>query len=110
MHKLYAVNVLGTEYEVFENNKTEDKLLESMDGYCDHTEHKCVIDELVPNIDSLGNTDAYRQKLIRHELIHAFLFESGLGANSWGTNEEIVDWIAFQFPKMLEAFKQSKAI
>ncbi len=110
MHKLYTVNVLGTEYEVFENNKTEDKLLESLDGYCDHTEHKCVIDELVPNTDSLGNMEAYRQKLIRHELIHAFLFESGLGANSWGTNEEIVDWIAFQFPKMLEAFKRSKAI
>lgn len=110
MHKLFSVNILGTDYEVFESNKKEDKLLKSADGYCDHTEHKCIIDELVPNAKSVGNMDAYRQKLIRHELIHAFLFESGLGAESWGTNEEMVDWIAFQFPKMLEAFKWASAI
>jgi hypothetical protein len=34
------------------------------------------------------------------------LFESGLGADSWGINEEIVDWIAYQFPKMAAAFEK----
>ena len=37
------------------------------------------------------------KKVIRHELVHAFLFESGLSVNSWADNEEIVDWIAIQF-------------
>lgn len=40
----------------------------------------------------------------------AFLFESGLGADSWGINEEIVDWIAYQFPKMAEAFGKVDAL
>ena len=52
----------------------------------------------------------YRQQVIRHELVHAFLFESGLGADSWGINEEIVDWIAYQFPKMAEAFGKVDAL
>lgn len=39
-----------------------------------------------------------------------FLFESGLGADSWGINEEIVDWIAYQFPKMAEAFGKVDAL
>ena len=48
---------------------------------------------------------------IRHEVVHAFLEESGLSDCSlrpemaWARNEEMVDWIAIQFPKMLEAFK-----
>ncbi|MFD1464645.1 hypothetical protein ACFQ4L_00875 [Lapidilactobacillus mulanensis] len=42
----------------------------------------------------------------RHELIHAFLCESGLAENSdWAQNEEVVDWIARQFPKLFETFK-----
>lgn len=42
---------------------------------------------------------------MRHEIVHAYLFESGLtecsgAVNSWAINEEMVDWIASQFPKM----------
>ncbi|HJA90843.1 MAG TPA: hypothetical protein H9948_08655 [Candidatus Jeotgalibaca merdavium] len=50
-------------------------------------------------------------KNIRHELIHVFLFESGLGENSqWAQNEEMVDWFARQFPKLLKAFQAVSAI
>lgn len=42
---------------------------------------------------------------MRHEIVHAYLYESGLAENSlsvanWATNEEMVDWIARQFPKI----------
>ena len=47
----------------------------------------------------------------RHEIIHAFLFESGLAENSeWAQNEEMVDFFAIQFPKLMEAFKNADAI
>lgn len=39
-----------------------------------------------------------------------FLFESGLDSESWGRNEEIVDWIANQFPKMMKAFDEVNAL
>lgn len=51
------------------------------------------------------------EKNKRHEIIHAFLFESGLAENSeWAQNEEMVDFFAIQFPKLMEAFKNADAI
>lgn len=58
-----------------------------------------------------GKTEWVR-KTLRHELIHAFLFESGLGRNTelninaWAENEEIVDWFAIQSPKIFKVFKE----
>lgn len=105
-----TVDVLGTKYTVVESDKVKDSNLERNDGYCDHTTKKIVIDTFKDSFDTLEDLNDYKKHVIRHELIHAFLFESGLGANSWGTNEEIVDWIAFQFPKMSEAFEKVNAI
>ena len=58
---------------------------------------------------------AQNDVVIRHEIIHAFLFESGLAQNtndveSWAMNEEMVDWLAIQFPKLLKAFKEAECI
>lgn len=57
-----------------------------------------------------------KQKIIkhclRHEVIHAFLFESGLSDNcfnraeSWADNEEMVDWFAIQYSKIRAVFKE----
>ena len=50
-------------------------------------------------------------KVKRHEIIHAFLFESGLAENSaWAQNEEMVDFFAIQFPKLLKAFETAGAL
>lgn len=105
------VNVLGEKYNIIESNSAEDTILnDSTDGYCDHTTKSIVIDTFKKTDDSLGDLTAHRRQVIRHELVHAFLFESGLGSSSWGTDEEIVDWIAAMFPKMLEAFKEADAL
>lgn len=105
MIELGIVNVLGTNYTIVKSNKAEDDLLADSDGYCDYTVKRIVIGTFEPTSDSLKDLKAYEKKVIRHELVHAFLFESGLGQNSWAENEEIVDWIAFQFPKMAGVFK-----
>jgi hypothetical protein len=52
------------------------------------------------------------RETIRHEIVHAFLNESGLGWNAlpneraWAKNEEMVDWIAIQFPKIAKVFRE----
>ena len=47
------------------------------------------------------------RKGITHELVHAFLYESGLGEdwehNRWGHEETTVDWIAKQIDKIKNA-------
>ncbi len=99
------VNVLGTKYLIKESNKEEDSYLERMDGYCDTSTKTIVIDTFQNTLNSQKDLDEYRRQVIRHELVHAFLFESGLSGCSWADNEEMVDWIAIQFPKMMEIFQ-----
>ena len=105
-----TVDVLGTKYTITESNKVKDDNLNNGDGYCDHSTKQIVIDTFQDCPGSLADLKKYRQQVIRHELVHAFLFESGLGADSWRINEEIVDWIAYQFPKLTEAFAKVDAL
>lgn len=62
--------------------------------------------------DSVKDLVAYQKKVLRHEIVHAFLYERGLWQNSygskcWAQNEEMVDWIAIQEPKLNRAFKEA---
>lgn len=105
-----TVNILDSEYQIIESNKLEDDELNQSDGYCDFSVKKIVIDTFKQCPGSQEDLDRYKQQVIRHEIVHAFLHESGLDANSWASDEEIVDWIALQFPKMMKAFIQVDAI
>lgn len=104
------VNVLGTEYTIKESNKVDDMNLENADGYCDTSIKLIVINTFKDAPGSIKDLEGYRKEVIRHELIHAFLHESGLHGCSWGGNEEIVDWFALQFEKMVECFEKCKAL
>ena len=103
------IDILGTEYEIAELTKAEDSELEDCDGYCDKTSKRIVITTKTDECN-LDDFEVYRRKLLRHEIIHAFLFESGLQENfehkQWGHDETMIDWVAVQFPKLMKAFKE----
>ena len=107
---MITVNVLGTKYSISQSNKVDDMCLENCSGYCDQSVKKIVIDTFQEAPNSLADLEEYKKQVIRHELVHAFLNESGLCGESWGRNEEIVDWIAYQFPKLLKAFEDADCI
>lgn len=105
------VDVLGTKYSIYYKSPSEDKSLKECDGYCDKSAKKIVV--TTENID-LEDFQQYQKQCLRHEIVHAFMFESGLGAD-WehkpiGHEETTVDWIAFQFPKLLKAFEKVGAL
>ena len=108
------VNILGTEYTIEIQSKEENEYLKKCDGYCDKTSHKIVV--VAESTDNeLEFFGEYQRKCIRHEIIHAFMFESGLAenfehANQFGHEETMVDWIAIQFPKMLKVFKEAECV
>ena len=106
------INVLGTEYNVkVIDPESDEKLKDKRDGYTDTSIKECVIDNMLEeSTDYKANLHEYRKVVIRHELIHAFLYESGLDDQSWATNEEMVDWFAIQAPKLLKAFKEADAL
>ena len=111
-----TVSILGTKYKVHTGVPvSNDKDLENRFGYCSYNEHRIVVADL--NTISGWTNESESVKLIqtnatlRHEIIHAFLFESGLNGSStsvesWACNEEMVDWFAMQMPKMIKVFEQ----
>lgn len=107
------IDVLGTKYTISYKTEIQDRELEQCDGYCDKTTKQIVVRKRGDTCN-LGDFESYRKKVVRHELIHAFLFESGLHENfkhdEWGHDETTVDWIAVQFPKLLKAFKDADAL
>ena len=106
-----VITVLGTDIQILFRKKKDDPKLESCVGYFDFSNRLIVV--VIPESDatSCGDLERYQKEILRHEVIHAFLYESGLDgssafAGSWATNEEMVDWIAIQFPKILKVFQE----
>lgn len=107
-----TVNILGEQYTITQSHN--DPRLENIDGFCDETTKEIVVetyegDDGKPGIK--GQLDIQRKKNVRHEIVHAFLFECGLAENSpWAQNEELVDWIAIQGPKIWKAWQEAGAV
>lgn len=108
------VSILGTEYVIEYRSSKEDKILEDSDGYTDLYSKLIVVAN-----DENGNIkdyNAYRKKVLRHEIVHAFLYESGLAHNSiqvesaWAMNEEMVDFFAIQGEKIHKAWQEVNAL
>lgn len=108
-----GVPVMGVVYLIREGTSVEFPSLKDCDGYCDTSTKEIVVSDMSESAgfpDAKGDPARYQRKVIRHELVHAFLFESGLSVNSWADNEEIVDWIAIQFPKLQAGFNAVNAL
>lgn len=110
------VNILGTEYEINILTIKEHPQFDIgfMDGNCDVKNKKIYVrhwSEDEKEEDGDWPLQELVNKNIRHELIHAFMYESGLWCNSligsgaWAMNEEMIDWMAIQMPKIMEAYE-----
>lgn len=106
------VRILGTEYEIVKNaNEKDYPQLKKCDGYADFSIKKIVVADFDKEENSIDDLEWYKNKVLRHEIIHAFIHESGLAENcEWARNEELTDWIAIQFEKMLSVFMDVGAI
>lgn len=112
--EMTRINVLGTEYTLKVCSEDEEPRLSGCDGLCDETVKELLVESYSKDQGDptcKANLSIQTNKVKRHEIIHAFLFESGLAENSeWAQNEEIVDFFAIQSPKLFEAFKTADAL
>jgi hypothetical protein len=116
------VNVLGTEYKIIKKRYDEDECFEKFcwNGYCQEDTKEIVICDIGTYPDCEHFTKKERIKAermcLRHEIVHAFLNESGLSASSlnysggWAKNEEMVDWFAIQGGKIFDAWLRAEAV
>lgn len=116
------VNILGTEYTISFVKISECEYLKEKHfcGSCNSITKEILIGDASEEefFDKLSpkEQEIVTKEIMRHEIIHAFMNESGLQDNSlqycsgWAKNEEMIDWIAIQFPKMLQVFKEAECI
>lgn len=83
-------------------------------GLCEQYSKKIVINDgssVKSDPLTIENYEEFEKKVLRHELIHAFLGESGLRSNSeWAENEEMVDYFAIQFEKIAIAMVKTNCL
>ena len=100
------ISILGTDYKVvFDEpyNENEEFQNRKCCGYCNSAKkeiHVCDFqDSVAPEIE--------KAETMRHEIIHAYIAESGLGSECpWAYNEEMIDWFAIQLPKLQKTFNE----
>nr|DAV68976.1 MAG TPA: Protein of unknown function (DUF1570) [Caudoviricetes sp.] len=108
------VCVLGKTYTIH-FDISEENMPEGADGCMDYSIHAIKIAKLKHDRDSVMDLNSYRKKVLRHEIIHAFLYESGMwncsgSTDCWGMDETITDWIAIQSPKLFKAFDEADCL
>lgn len=116
------VSVLGTEYSIIVKKYDEDEIFkrDSCGGYCNNFRKEIVICDMATveewEHDTPEDIAAYMKETLRHEIVHAFLNESGLQSSSavyeagWAKFEEMVDWIALQGPKIYSTWSLADAL
>ena len=103
-------NILGTEYKVNIKDRNEDAKLNTRDGYTDFSVKKIVVLDVEAEKDenSVEDISTYLKKVMRHETIHALFYESGM--DDWATDEQLVDYLAIQIPKIIKIWEEIKAL
>lgn len=102
--KKVKVTILGQDYDVIDGADMSDyEKLQEVDGYASNTRKEIVIAKFIQEIGTDEDVSFIRNHVMRHEVIHAFLDESGM--RKWSEDELLVDWMAAQLPKMFKVFQ-----
>lgn len=110
------VNVLGTKYTIIDGVPQE-KLGDGVAGFCDPFKKEILILDFWKHpewkTEETEKLATMKREVMRHEIVHAFLNESGLkecatsSYGPWAQNEEMVDWLAIHGPKICTAWKEA---
>lgn len=113
--KLFKLKILGTKYTIWQGTETDFPLLEKYDAYCDRSNKTIVINVINKQNCEIAVPKWYYKKTLRHEIEHAFLYESGLDSNinneiEHKHDEQMIDWHAVMHKKIHKAYKKAKVL
>lgn len=103
-----SVNILGTEYKIIIDNEMHRTI---RDGRERRYAHEI---SLRPEADMLDNEATDKEKNLRflevgrHEIFHAFFDESGL--EGYSEDEQLINWLSTQSPKIFKVFQELELI
>lgn len=106
-----SINILGTDYKINVVVYDDERLTShEASGICDSLRKVITISDM--GDFPAESADLAQKKILRHEIIHAFLAECGLDENSlvlddaWAVNEEMVEWISVMIGKIMRSFRE----
>jgi len=101
------VNILGQEYEILTLTEEEYPKLKNANacGLFEGYSKQIVINkDTVEDELTYANFKEFKNKTLRHEILHAYFHEMGL--RDYCEDETLIDILAFQIPKMTKTFKE----
>ena len=78
------VHILGTRYSICIIDEDDYRYDREADGWCDPSVKEILIFNYKQSAESVKDLIAYQKKVLRHEIVHAFLYESGLSVRYTG--------------------------
>ena len=99
------IGILGTVYQLCVDDDGMDQ--QNADGVCRCYAKRIQVrppGKMLCQDNDLEAKNSRFREVLRHELIHAMFFESGLG--DYCDDETLVDWLAKMVPKMAELFQE----
>lgn len=109
------VNILGTEYSIYFVEKFPENLSdyeEDSDAVFNSFNREIYVKTKKEKDITEQGRERILKKNLRHEILHGFLYESGLSSNTyghigaWAEHEEMIDWFAIQSPKIFNVFTE----
>lgn len=91
-----TITILGVDYTI----KYVDGIINddsNTAGLCDYVSKEIFV---------TTNPNFNKAEILRHEVVHAFLYESGMGY--YAADETLVEWIAIQLPKITKSLDSIK--
>lgn len=99
MLKQLEVNVLGVCYSVYILGEKDETMIENeCDGYT-------LTDTKFIAVLNHEDSPLYTLRVLKHELIHAFLFECGMDIGYGFHTEALIDFLSIQFDKLGKVLK-----
>lgn len=103
-----SINILGTNYRLVVDSKSLEPDTDGLCGYYNKQITMRGVNDIFDKDTTVEEKKLRFKEIMRHELVHAFLSESGL--DNYSSDEVLVQWMAAQLPKMFEVMKECECI
>ena len=114
MKKRFTLDILGSKYkiEIAPYGKYYEEF-QSVGGWCDFHDKSIVCldaEDYASQIEDTPTKKPYKatERILRHEIMHAFMYESGLdGETDFARDEVLIDFLAIQMPKIVAVMEKA---
>lgn len=93
------IDILGTPYNIKFMTEKENPKLNDCTGLAELYSKELIIKTgYEDDFNAYNNITAFREKVLRHEILHAIFHECGL--TNYTEDEVLIDFLAVQYPKI----------